>query len=52
MQQYVLLAGFVFLLKQFHLNQDLLYLLTSFLLLLLRLLAVYYKWSLPQLYKE
>lgn len=41
-----------FFLKQFHLNQDLLYLLTSSFIITLRLLAVYYKWSLPQLYKE
>ncbi len=45
-------GGLYFFLKQFHLNQDLLYLLTSSFIITLRLLAVYYKWSLPQLYKE
>ena len=45
-------GGLYFLLKQLNLNQDLLYLLTSSFIITLRLLAVYYKWSLPQLYKE
>ncbi|MFY8069697.1 MAG: trimeric intracellular cation channel family protein [Flavobacterium sp.] len=45
-------GGLYFFLKQLNLNQDLLYLLTSSFIITLRLLAVYYKWSLPQLYKE
>ena len=45
-------GGLYFFLEQLNLNQDLLYLLTSSFIITLRLLAVYYKWSLPQLYKE
>lgn len=38
-----------FFLKQFEINKDALYLITSLFIITFRLLAVYYKWSLPQL---
>lgn len=45
----ILGGSLFFFLKQFNLNQDILYLLTTCFIIILRLLAVYYKWSLPQL---
>ncbi|MFC4740827.1 trimeric intracellular cation channel family protein [Flavobacterium ponti] len=50
----VCIAGGVmfFLLKRVHLNQDVLYLLTSLFMISFRLLAVKYKWYLPSLYKK
>lgn len=45
-------GGLFFFLKQFQLNQDVLYLLTTCFIITFRLLAVYYKWSLPQLKNE
>jgi uncharacterized membrane protein YeiH len=50
----VCIAGGIlfFLLKRVHLNQDVLYLLTSLFMISFRLLAVKYKWYLPSLYKK
>lgn len=38
-----------FVLKEFHLNEDVLYLITSVVIVVVRLMAVRYKWSLPSL---